>query len=84
MELIEPSMPSLFAQLGEANDAASIARFIACHGGLAGDTPLHEADFWTPSQAQFLREAMQLDASWAPVVDVLNAQLHQPQPRPMT
>ena len=76
MELIEPSMHSLFAQLGEANDEDSIAHFIARHSGLSGTTRLHEADFWTPSQAHFLREAIVLDAAWAPVVDALNAELH--------
>jgi hypothetical protein len=29
------------------------------------------------SQASFLRDALMLDAAWAPVVDELNAKLHQ-------
>jgi len=77
MDMQPPDMQSLFAQLGEANDPASIARFIARHGHLQGPTRLHEAAFWTPAQARFLREAWQQDADWAPVVDTLNAQLHQ-------
>ena len=77
MELLETNMHSLFAQLGEANDDASIARFIARHGQLPGGTPLHEARFWSPSQAAFLREAMVQDSTWAPVVDELNTKLHQ-------
>jgi hypothetical protein len=76
MEMLEPNMQSLFAQLGEANDDASIARFIAKHGYLPGGTHLHEAPFWSPSQAAFLREAKQQDAEWAPVVDALNTKLH--------
>jgi hypothetical protein len=77
MELQEPTMQSLFAQLGEPDDAAAIARFIAKNGWLAAGTPLHQAPFWSPSQAAFLREAIVQDANWAAVVDALNTQLHQ-------
>ncbi|WP_090140950.1 DUF2789 domain-containing protein [Limnohabitans sp. DM1] len=76
MELIEKNMHTLFAQLGEANDDASIDRFIATHMIMDGTTCLHDAPFWTPSQASFLREALVLDAAWAPVVDELNTKLH--------
>ena len=76
MELIETCMPTLFAQLGEASDDHGIARFIELHGKLAGGTHLHEADFWSPSQASFLREAIVLDSAWSQVVDELNATLH--------
>jgi hypothetical protein len=78
MDLMEKNMSSLFAQLGETQDDAGIARFIAQHQGLPGDIHLHEAPFWSPSQAAFLREALQMDGAWAPVVDDLNAQLHAP------
>jgi hypothetical protein len=47
------------------------------HGSLPGGTRLHEATFWSTSQASFLRDALVLDAAWAPVVDELNAKLHQ-------
>jgi hypothetical protein len=77
MELIEINMTSLFAQLGEASDAFSIEHFIDLHGAMSDATHLHEAAFWSPSQASFLCEAMVLDAAWAPVVDDLNAKLHQ-------
>lgn len=77
MELIAPDMTSLFAQLGEPNDAASIARFMDLHGHMRGHTNLHEAAFWSPSQAAFLRDAIAQDANWAPVVDALNAGLHE-------
>jgi hypothetical protein len=77
MELIQKNMNTLFAQLGEANDDNSIALFIALHGVLNGATQLHEAPCWTASQANFLREALLLDAAWAPVVDELNARLHR-------
>jgi hypothetical protein len=38
---------------------------------------LHEADFWTSSQASFLREATLDDAEWVVIVDALNSELHQ-------
>lgn len=78
MELIEKNMSSLFKQLGERHDDVGITNFIELHGGLPGDTPLHEAVFWSISQANFLREALVQDAAWAPVVDALNAALHAP------
>ncbi len=69
-------MGSLFAQLGQDSDEAAIARFIRAHRPLAGDIRLDEAQFWTPAQASFLREAISQDADWAVVVDELNVQLH--------
>ena len=78
MELITPNMENLFAQLGEPNDEAAITRFIGKHGHLTGSTELHDAAFWSASQATFLRDAIALDAHWAPVVDELNAKLHLP------
>ena len=68
-------MSNLFAQLGLANDDAAIARFIATHRPLDEAVKLHEADFWSPSQASFLCEAICEDADWADVVDQLNVQL---------
>lgn len=80
MELIEKNMSSLFKQLGEVHDEVGIANFIELNGGLPGDAHLHEAVFWSVSQANFLREALLQDAAWAPVVDALNATLHAPRP----
>jgi hypothetical protein len=77
MELIEKSMSTLFAQLGEASDEDGIALFIERHATLSGGTLLHEATCWSTSQASFLREAILHDAAWAPVVDELNAKLHR-------
>lgn len=78
MERPQRDMGSLFAQLGEASDEAAIACFIARHGPLEGNVLLHEAAFWTASQAGFLREAILDDAEWAVIVDALNAELHAP------
>jgi hypothetical protein len=79
MDLVESTMQNLFAQLGEDSDERSIARFIEQHGPLHGHTRLHEAPFWSPAQAAFLRDAIVDDADWAPVVDALNARLHNAQ-----
>lgn len=76
MERPVHSMSNLFAQLGEASDAAAIDRFIETHRPLAEDVRLHKADFWTLSQATFLCEAINQDADWAEVVDALNVELH--------
>lgn len=62
----------LFAQLGLPNDAQSMAHFIKIHSPLPGHIALPDADFWTPAQADFLREALQEDADWASQVDQLS------------
>ncbi|MFT3849861.1 MAG: DUF2789 domain-containing protein [Propionivibrio sp.] len=72
------TMSHLFAQLGEPGDPASIARFVNAHRPLAGEVRLPDAAFWTPTQAAFLREAIQDDSDWAEVVDQLNSELHRP------
>lgn len=76
MEMIVKSMNALFEQLGEASDDASIELFIQKHGTLAGGIPLDKAPCWTAAQACFLKEALALDAAWAPVVDELNTRMH--------
>lgn len=76
MERPVHDMSALFAQLGQASDEAAIARFIETYRPLPDATLLHEAAFWTPAQAAFLREAILDDADWAEIADELNAGLH--------
>jgi hypothetical protein len=78
MEKPVHTMSNLFAQLGEANNDAAIRRFIEAHSPLAGDVLLHEANFWSASQAAFLRQAIVDDADWAEITDELNADLRAP------
>lgn len=75
MERPVHSLSALFAQLGQPDDEKSIMQFIERHHPLADDVLLHEAPFWTPSQAAFLREAIACDADWADVADELNVEL---------
>lgn len=65
----------LFAQLGRANDDASIARFIDDYAPLRADVKLADAVFWTASQAAFLREVVEEDGDWAEIVDALDTAL---------
>jgi len=76
MELPNKDLVTLFDQLGLDSDPASMDAFFASHA-LDHDTKLSDASFWTPSQAAFLREEIREDAEWAPVVDELNARLHE-------
>jgi hypothetical protein len=62
----------LFEQLGLANDAAGINRFINQHAPLPAEVNLADAPFWNPAQAAFLREAILQDADWAELADQLN------------
>jgi hypothetical protein len=70
------NLSNLFAQLGQANDEVAIAQFIKSHSPLPADVRLHEASFWSPSQAAFLKDALMDDADWADVADELNTRLH--------
>lgn len=68
----------LFAQLGLPTDEASIRNFIERHAPIRPGMRLEEADFWSPSQSQLLRDLIAQDADWAEVADQLNAALHRP------
>jgi hypothetical protein len=68
-------MSNLFAQLGQPNDEAAIARFIETNRPLHGSLRLHEAAFWTPAQASFLCEALRDDADWSEIADELSVKL---------
>ncbi|MBK7900395.1 MAG: DUF2789 domain-containing protein [Azonexus sp.] len=78
MGSISYDMRNLFSQLGQANDADSIRRFIESKTPMGDAVLLHEAAFWSASQANFLREALLDDAEWASVIDALNSELHGP------
>ncbi len=77
MDLSNHTMSELFDQLGLPSDEDAIQQFVANHRPLPQNTLLSEANFWTPAQAQFLREQLQRDADWAEVVDQLNMSLHR-------
>ncbi|AQZ95967.1 DUF2789 domain-containing protein [Halopseudomonas phragmitis] len=76
MDMPNKTLAELFAQLGLDSDPSSIDTFFATHS-LDHDAKLSEAPFWNASQAAFLREEILEDAEWAPVVDELNARLHE-------
>jgi hypothetical protein len=65
----------LFRQLGLPDSPSDVDRFITIHGRLPRGALLCDAPFWSPAQAQFLREQIQADADWAGVVDALAARL---------
>lgn len=75
MEPVQHPFCELFKQLGLPSGDADIHAFCAAHS-LPRDMPLPDADFWSPAQAKFLRDAWLQDADWAPVIDQLNASLH--------
>lgn len=69
------NLESLFEQLGLDNSEQAIAAFIQIHKPITGDVQLHEADFWSISQAEFLKQSVEEDADWAEIVDHLDAML---------
>ncbi|CAM3867853.1 DUF2789 domain-containing protein [Aeromonas bestiarum] len=76
MEFLTHDLSALFAQLGLANDELSLHRFIHEHR-LDNQTLLPEADFWTQSQANFLRDALWDDSDWSEAIDQLDVLLRQ-------
>ncbi|MCX2901497.1 DUF2789 domain-containing protein [Pseudomonas mandelii] len=77
MESPTHSLPSLFKQLGLADDPVSIDQFIATHSPLKPELHLADAFFWNKAQADFLRDEILDDADWAEVVDQLNVLLRK-------
>jgi Protein of unknown function (DUF2789) len=75
MDLPNPSLPTLFEQLGLSSDEPAMQAFIAEHQ-LDNDTKLVDAPFWSEQQRNFLKEELLSDAEWAPIVDELNVALH--------
>lgn len=75
MDLSSHTLHNLFEQLGLPSTEPDVQRFIAEHRPLPEDVKLADARFWTPAQAQFLREEIEEDADWAEVVDQLNLAL---------
>ncbi|KAA8694524.1 Uncharacterized protein ALO80_02788 [Pseudomonas caricapapayae] len=76
MEQTTTTINDLFAQLGLDSDDKSIEAFITTHT-LPDDVKLIDAEFWTPQQADFLKEQLHEDAEWAMPVDELNVRLHK-------
>lgn len=70
-------MRDLFAQLGLPSSIDEIQQFIESNRPIPAHLPLHEAPFWSPSQAEFLRNNVRSDADWAIVTDALSAALRK-------
>ncbi len=75
MDRSNHNMKTLFLQLGLDGDDQQINDFVARHGPIEPATKIPDAPFWTASQAQFLREALDSDGDWAELVDELDALL---------
>ena len=75
MDLPTYDLKTLFEQLGLPSEGDAIDEFIDEHQ-LDADTKLIDAEFWTESQAQLLKEWLRGDGEEAVVVDELNLRLH--------
>ena len=75
MNIQIPTISDLFEQLGLASDLPSINDFIAEHSGIPNSIHIADAPFWTPTQASFLKGALEEDAEWAELIDQLNVSL---------
>jgi len=69
-------MQSLFKQLGLDSSESGVKQFIDTHKLSRGEA-LEEAEFWTRSQAAFIRESWQMDADWVGVIEQMNVALRK-------
>jgi hypothetical protein len=76
MELPAYNLTTLFDQLGLPSEETAIDDFIEAHP-LEPDTKLIDAEFWSPQQAQLLKEWLRADGEEAVMVDELNVRLHR-------
>ncbi len=76
MELPAYDLKTLFDQLGLPSEEKDIDDFIEAHP-LAAEVKLIDADFWSPQQAQLLKEWLHADGEEAVMVDELNVRLHR-------
>jgi hypothetical protein len=76
MELPAYDLKTLFDQLGLPSENGAIDDFIEAHP-LNANTKLIDAEFWTPQQAQLLKEWLRADGEEAMMVDELNLRLHK-------
>lgn len=76
METSYHSLSTLFEQLGLAASHKEIETFLATHQLKKGQT-ITEADFWSESQIEFLKESLENDSDWAEQVDELSMLLSQ-------
>ncbi|MEJ2444379.1 MAG: DUF2789 domain-containing protein [Exilibacterium sp.] len=77
MDTLTHTMNNLFEQLGLPCRDRDIEAFVHRHKPLAEGVALADAVIWSDNQAEFIREAIDLDSDWAEVVDQLDARLRQ-------
>jgi hypothetical protein len=75
MEKLNHHFRALFQQLGLPAGDGEIAAFILQYSPIEKSIRLPDADFWSASQAQFLREQLSVDADWAEAIDQLDVAL---------
>ena len=75
METPYHSIESLFDQLGLDSSEEAIEVFVNKNKSLPAQLELYKADFWTNSQASFLKEVKDEDSDWSAVVDLLDTML---------
>lgn len=75
MEAPYHSIESLFDQLGLGSSEEEIEGFINKNNSLPGHLELYKANFWTNSQADFLKQMKDDDSDWSTVVDLLDTML---------
>lgn len=75
MDTLSHNLNSLFDQLGMPSTDHDIMNFILNNKKLAPSVKIDQAEFWSPSQAEFIRQALVNDSDWFEVVGSLDTLL---------
>ncbi|MDG4553575.1 MAG: DUF2789 family protein [Candidatus Competibacter sp.] len=75
MDTTPHDLSTLFEQLGLPADENAIKTFIHRRRPLDPNIALHQASWWTSTQAEFLAQAIEQDSDWTEQVDQLDALL---------
>ncbi|WP_312018334.1 DUF2789 domain-containing protein [Shewanella surugensis] len=76
MDTTPAILTHLFDQLGLMSSTKEIERFIDSHT-LEDNIRLYQADFWSLSQKNFLKESLEEDAQWSGATDCLDTLLRK-------
>ncbi len=75
MNDVNPNLGDLFAQLGLPDSPADIGHFVEAHRPLDPTVRLSDAQFWSQSQSELLKQKYREDGEWTVLIETLSAMM---------
>lgn len=75
MDAFSHNLNSLFEQLGIPSTDDEIMNFLLNNNKVPSHIQIHQAKFWSPAQAEFIRTALAENSSWSGVIGSLDTLL---------